>query len=98
MYIDEWLFIEDMFILRYGVVVIQFYGQIYCLGGFESGKYLSIVEVYDFEENLWMIYLLMFVFRKYFGVIFFGGKIFVFGGFNSYYRFKSVECFDLYEN
>ena len=98
LYTDEWLPIEDMPTFRYGVAVTQLHGQIYCLGGFESAKYLRTVETYDPEENMWTIQTPMLVPRKYFGATCLGGKLYALGGSNSQRRLKSVECFDPYEN
>lgn len=98
LYTDEWIPIEDMPTFRYGVAVAQLHGQIYCLGGFENGRFLSTVESYDPEENEWTIRAPMLVSRKYFGATCLGGKIYALGGSNSQRRLKSVECFDPYEN
>lgn len=98
LYTDEWLPIEDMPTYRYGIAVTQLHGQIYCLGGFESAKYLRTVETYDPEENIWTIQAPMLVPRKYFGATCLGGKLYALGGSNSQRRLKSVECFDPYEN
>ena len=94
LYTDEWLPIEDMPTFRYGIAVTQLHGQIYCLGGFESAKYLRTVETYDPEENMWTIQAPMLVPRKYFGATCLGGKLYALGGSNSQRRLKSVECFD----
>lgn len=98
LYTDEWLPIEDMPTFRYGVAVTQLHGQIYCLGGFESEKYLSTVETYDPEENVWTIRAPMLVPRKYFGATCLGGTVYALGGSNNQRRLKSVERFDPYEN
>ena len=97
LYTDEWLPIEDMPTLRYGIAVTQLHGKIFCLGGFESGRYLSTVETYNPEENAWTIQPPMLVSRKYFGATSLGGKLYALGGSNSHRRIKSVECFDPYE-
>ena len=98
LYTDEWLPIEDMPTFRYGIAVTQFHGQIYCLGGFGSAKYLRTVETYDPEENTWTIQAPMLVPRKYFGATCLGGKLYSLGGSNSQRRLKSVECYVPYEN
>lgn len=94
MYTDQWTSIEDMPTSRYGIATSHLHGQVYCLGGFENGKYLTSVEAYDPEENVWTIQAQMLVARKYFSATSLGGKLYALGGSNIQRRLKSVECYD----